>query len=259
MKKWLIPLVGLILVLAAIAGAGFALAGNGTGTPEVGYEGEPPGDQTPILSDEGIDPNECNWIHNINACNDTLVIGPDEEDTIEPDFGENGPYLVPDRDIVCGPDQGIAITSDGRVSCLDLAEPQSGDDGNAYFSPGQPPIIDASPPAMGMIAPNLRLTFEGVEYTGVEILGAASATVSEDGMTGPIVCCGTPINSDDMEVVGNGTRHNPDGDTIVSAYRPKAGVTTDIYTLTPAQTFQVPEEPDETYTTTALWIRWIAS
>ena len=84
------------------------------------------------------------------------------------------------------------------------------------------------PAGMGMIAPNLRLTFDGVEYTGVlrltfdgveytgvEILGAASPN-------GPIVCCGTPINMDDMEVIGTGILHNPDDDATVQLYRPKA-------------------------------------
>ena len=170
-KQWLIALVGLTMALAAITGGGFALTGNGTDAPEAG---EPSGDQPPIRSDEGIDPNECNWIHNITACgdevlepsgdqrtvtsiddidphecnwihnitacNDTLVIGPEEEGTIEPDFGEDGPYLVPDRDVVCGPDQGIAITSNGQVSCLDL-EPTE-DDKDSAVSPGMPPVVE---------------------------------------------------------------------------------------------------------------------
>ena len=96
--------------------------------------------------------------------------------------------------------------------------------------------ISVAPPApapavTGMIAPNLRLTFEGVEYTGVEVLSAASPP-------GPVVCCGTPINMDDMEVVGTGTNHNPDGDASVEVYRPKAGATTDVYTFHPAQTVE---------------------
>ena len=91
---------------------------------------------------------------------------------------------------------------------------------------------------MGMMAPDLRLTFEGVEYTVVEILSAASPT-------GPVMCCGTPINMDDMEVVGTGTDHNPDGDASVEVYRPKAGATTDVYTFQPA-----PQWPN--------WTRWTA-
>ena len=86
----------------------------------------------------------------------------------------------------------------------------------------EPPAVNLSgtsvtPPAvMGMIAPDLRLTFEGVEYTGVEVLSATSPT-------GPVMCCGTPINMDDMEVVGTGTNHTSDGKAGVQVYRPKAG------------------------------------
>lgn len=146
-KNWLITIVGLTLALAAITGGGIALAGNGTGTPELG---EPSGGQGPIRSDEDINPNVCNpihnikactpeeleelgmapggtastveaplhgdptyvsefgdgqvvysiddiinWIHNIKACEGTEPgISVDEEGTIKPDFGEDGPFLV---------------------------------------------------------------------------------------------------------------------------------------------------------------------
>ena len=116
--------------------------------------------------------------------------------------------------------------------------------------------ISVAPPALapavtGMIAPDLRLTFEGVEYTGVEILSAASPT-------GPVMCCGTPINMDDMEVVGTGTNHNPDGDVSVEVYRPKADATTDLYTFHPAQTVEASGEPGGTATGPATWTRWTA-
>ena len=116
-----------------------------------------------------------------------------------------------------------------------------------------PPAYAAvpAPAVMGMIAPNLRLTFEGVEYTGVEVLTAASPT-------GPVMCCGTPINMDDMEVVGTGTNHNPDGDASVEVYRPKAGATTHVYTFHPAQTAEVSGEPGGTATGPATWTRWTA-
>ncbi len=116
--------------------------------------------------------------------------------------------------------------------------------------------ISVAPPApapavTGMIVPDLRLTFEGVEYTGVEVLSAASPT-------GPIMCCGTPINMDDMEVIGTGTDHNPDGDASVEVYRPKAGATTDVYTFHPAQTAEVSGERGGTATGPATWTRWTA-
>ena len=111
--------------------------------------------------------------------------------------------------------------------------------------------VQPGPAAMGMMAPDLRLTLEGVEYTGVEVLGAATPA-------GPIVCCGTPINMDDMEVVGTGTKHNPDGDASVEVYRPKAGATTDVYTFHAAQTVEVSGEPGGTDTGPATWTRWTA-
>ncbi len=114
--------------------------------------------------------------------------------------------------------------------------------------------ISVTPPApgpagIGMIAPDLRLTFEGVTYSGVEVLSAASPT-------GPVMCCGTPINMDDMEVVGTGTSHNPDGDASVEVYRPKAGATADVYTFHPAQTVEASGEPGGNATGPATWTRW---
>ena len=64
--------------------------------------------------------------------------------------------------------------------------------------------------------PPLRWTFDGVEYAAVEWRAA--------------------INMDDMEVVGTATRNNPEGDTSVELYRPKAGATTDVYIFHPATT-----------------------
>ncbi len=133
MKKWLIPLLGLTLALAVTAATGFALAGNGAGTPEP--------------KDSDLPTSSAVCAEEVPDCNDTLVIGPDEEGTIEPDFGEDGPYMVPDRDVVCGPDQGVAITSDGQVSCLGLGDASQTDDGTgvANYEPvGQ--VVEPQPP-----------------------------------------------------------------------------------------------------------------
>ena len=57
-KRWLISLTVLVLAVTAAATAvGFALTGDGPGSSE-----------REVRSDEGIDPNKCNWVHNINAC-----------------------------------------------------------------------------------------------------------------------------------------------------------------------------------------------
>ncbi len=134
MKKWLIPIIGLTLFLAANAGIGFALASNGANSPEVG---DPSGDQPPIRSDEGIDPDECNWVHNITACDDALP-GPAETDGMpEPGFAVGEPYPTPTADKSCGPMAAIAITSDGEVSCLNLA-PDNGDSQDMVSSASLP-------------------------------------------------------------------------------------------------------------------------
>ena len=123
-NKWLITLVGLTIAFAAITGGSFALAGEGTDAPDVG---EPSGDGPVATSIDDIDPNECNWIHNITACNDTPVIGPDGEGAIEPDISLGEPYPMPTADGSCGPMAVVPITSEGEFSCLDLA-PDAGDD-----------------------------------------------------------------------------------------------------------------------------------
>jgi len=79
-------------------------------------------------------------VEEVPDCIDMLVIGPDEEGIIEPDFGEDVAYLVPDRDIECGSDQAVSITSDGLVSCLDL-EPTE-DDKDFAVSPRMPPVVE---------------------------------------------------------------------------------------------------------------------
>ena len=136
-NKWLITLVGLTIAFAAITGGGFALAGEGTDAPDVG---EPSGDGPVATSIDDIDPNECNWIHNITACNDTPVIGPDGEGVIEPDISRGEPYPMPTADTPCVPMAVVTITSEGEVSCLDFA-PDTGDD-QGQVSPAGPPVAE---------------------------------------------------------------------------------------------------------------------
>ena len=136
-NTWLITLVSLTIAFAAITGGGFALAGEGTDAPDVV---EPSGDGLLVTSIDDIDPNECNWIHNITACNDTPVIGPDGEGAIEPGFSVGEPYPMPTADKSCGPMAVVAITSEGEVSCLDLA-PDTGHD-PGQVSRARPPVAE---------------------------------------------------------------------------------------------------------------------
>ena len=191
------------------------------GTVEQPGDPEPSGEQRPIRSDE------CNWVHNIAACEGKPTHG---DPTCE-DWVRDRDHRLP----------GTLLED-----CYDSNSP----DGQVL----QPAEEDAPPGAAvtGMIAPHLRLTFERLEYNGIEILGSASPN-------GPIVCCGTPINLDDMEVVGTATWHHFDGDETVQVYRPKVGGTTDVYTFHPAETLDVEGEADETDTTSATWTRWTTS
>ena len=111
---------------------------------------------------------------------------------------------------------------------------------------------DAAPTGIGSMVPNLRLAFDGVGYTGVEILGAANPD-------GAIVCCGTPINMNGMGVGGTAILHYPDREATVQVYRPKVDGTTDVYTFHPTQTHSKVEgtpPEDESDTSPATWTRW---
>src|SRR3972149_1608200 len=71
MKRWLIVLAAAAVIIGGSTAAVFALTGEGNPTddPQAGA-GEPSSGQTPIRSDEGIDPDECNLVHNIDACDE---------------------------------------------------------------------------------------------------------------------------------------------------------------------------------------------
>ena len=137
-NKWLITLVGLTIAFAAITGGSFALAGEGTDAPDVG---EPSGDGRLVTSIDDIDPNECNWIHNITACDDTQLLDRflDGEDAIGPDISIGEPYPMPTEDKPCVPMAVVTVTSEGELSCLDLAP--DGDD-QGQVSPASPPVIE---------------------------------------------------------------------------------------------------------------------
>lgn len=82
MKRTLLPLLIVIGLLGATSAAVLAVAGGGDGAPVRSDEGIAPDEcslvhnidacdqagQPPVRSDEGIDPDECNLVHNIDAC-----------------------------------------------------------------------------------------------------------------------------------------------------------------------------------------------
>ncbi len=78
MKKWVIIQVGLALPVGVGTGTAFALTDSSDDHPEINLGGridEPHGGQARIRSDKGIDPDGCNLIHNINACDEDELRG----------------------------------------------------------------------------------------------------------------------------------------------------------------------------------------
>ena len=121
--------------------------------PEPIGEPEPySGGQTPIRSDEGIDPNECNWIHNIDACegepepyqHDGPVSGicckPLVDGETGPGIAVGEPYPLPTADKACGPGATVPITSDGQFSCLYFDTGMASDEPGGQVVEPQPPV-----------------------------------------------------------------------------------------------------------------------
>ncbi|MCH9036226.1 MAG: hypothetical protein IH860_02765 [Chloroflexi bacterium] len=134
MAKWVIILVGLALVVGIGAGTAFALTDSGDNPPELDSQritDETQGGQGPIRSDEDIDPNECNLVHNIDACDEDdlkalrgapilgstpLAPGTEVEGEPEPLSLDGGPGFK----IECDEGEGVYITSTGEVGCTAL-------------------------------------------------------------------------------------------------------------------------------------------
>ena len=179
-NKWLITLVGLTIAFAAITGGSFALAGEGTDAPDVG---EPSGDGPVATSIDDIDPNECNWIHNITACNDTPVIGPDGEGVIKPDISRGEPSATSIDDI----DPNECNWMHNRAACNDT--PVTGPDGEGAIEPdisvGEPyPMPTADTPCVPMAV--VTITSEGE----VSCLDFAPDTGDDQGQVSP---AGPPV------------------------------------------------------------------
>ena len=175
MKTWLISAVTLTLALVT-AGAvmAFALTGDaGSDNPEVpsgkGSAGEVSpnlpgydeslsdfGDLRVVTSIDDIDPNVCNAIHNINACTPeelkelgmapisaSIAVGENHADVEvegkpEPLFEEGEPGYIQTAEQECAVDQGVYVTSEGLVGCVDVIIL---DDGGQGTTQAHPPVI----------------------------------------------------------------------------------------------------------------------
>ena len=182
MKKWLVALTTLTFALAT--------AGAVTAFTLTGSEGEDPGDVNPAggtahchpayeepLSEGGdgkvvttiddIDPNECNAVHNINACTheqlEELGMGPitgsitvgephpmgepdpgtDVHDKPEPLFVDGEPRHMAPVQLECGTGEGVYVTSKGEVGCTAPPELEDGREGQSHEAqaPESEPLV----------------------------------------------------------------------------------------------------------------------
>ena len=116
-KKRLIPLIGLTLALVA-AGVvmGFTLRG-GSGDEE-GFTGTQP----PIRSYESIDEDECNYVHNIAACDGDPILEEPPLPTYEDWLNDQGTEVFDSYPPI--PSYGIPHpTSEKVVTSIDLIDP----------------------------------------------------------------------------------------------------------------------------------------
>ena len=164
MKKWLISAITLTFALGT-AGAvtAFAITADGrsdnpdvrNGTETAGdvLHGDPTyeqwlsdhGDGKVVTSIDDIDPNVCDAIHNINACTPeeleelgmapitgSITVGePHPETQIEgkpePLFEDGEPGYIQTTEHECALDQGVYVTSEGEVGCVDVIALEDGE------------------------------------------------------------------------------------------------------------------------------------
>ena len=172
MKKWLISLITLTFSLATVGVvAGFTLTGGGDDSQRTDppvedtlhvdptYDewildfGDGIGDGKVVTSIDDIDPNECNYIHNINACTAeeleelgnlaaiSWIVDPDTvvEGEPEPIFVDGEPVTIQECDLAGGT---FWASSDGKVGC-DIVNDLDG--GGEDETQAQPPAIVPTP------------------------------------------------------------------------------------------------------------------
>ena len=161
MNKWVIILVVVTLAIGASSGVAFALADGGDTPLEVEPgggigSGAGPLPAGPIRSDEDIDPDECNLIHNINACDEeelealgaTYLAGSIATGEPEPLYEDDEPqYEVQSFEEAVEQDCGLAggtfyVSSDGEFGCVPVQVLEDGGEGETQ---AQPPVVVPEP------------------------------------------------------------------------------------------------------------------
>ena len=264
MNKWVIILVAVTLAIGASSGVVFALTADGGGNnPEVPNSTESVGEASPglpgddeSLSDFGdglvvtsiddIDPDECNLIHNRNACT------PEELEEVGV-ASISGSVTV----TVGEPDEcnlihklNACTSQEATEEPADLSSEQEvdrNDSSTSDFTHGSLP-----PPALTG-SPLPSLTFDGVGYvhSGYAELPSGEGTV--------FVIDGSEINLDDLEMVGTTYEGNTPGISEgLQIYRSTGtGDANAVYTFTPGETHVNPED-GQIFEFPAVWTRWTA-
>lgn len=90
----LVPLAVVALLVAGAATAAFAVGGDSRppqdseAAPIDSLGEEPVSGQPPVRSDEGIDPNECSLVHNIDACDAPVASDGSAPPAVPPGVGD---------------------------------------------------------------------------------------------------------------------------------------------------------------------------
>ena len=167
-KKWLASAVTLTFALGTVGVVtAFALtADGGSANPQVPNSGDTAGevlhgdptydewlsdfgDGKVVTSIDDIDPNECNYIHNINACTaeeledlgdlaaSSWIVDPqiEVEGEPQPPFVDGEPVTIQECDLAGGT---FWATSDGKVGCDVLHDIEDGGEGETQE---QPPLV----------------------------------------------------------------------------------------------------------------------
>ena len=97
--------------------------------------------QDPVTSIDDIDPNECNQVHNIDACEGEEL--PVVDPLPEPDgtVSHPTPDLEPGDEANYSSHQGVAVTPDGKVAVVNMGdlEPAGDEEGRIVVHP-MPPV-----------------------------------------------------------------------------------------------------------------------
>ncbi len=180
MKKSLIPLAAVIIALVATSAGVLALTGG----------------DTPILSSEGIDPNECNQVHNIDACDQDDLAQLDEDSSlpVNPDADKDASCEPVPLRSDCGIDPNECNMVHNITACDEVLDPpgpfdEPAGDGGSYFQVTVQFNTSYTQDNIDEAAALLRTYDDDLEFIVMEIyppIGSAVLTLETSDECSPI-------------------------------------------------------------------------